>query len=369
MDQISLLQKSIELITKLVSYPSITPIDAGCIDFIADYLDKLGFAVQWLNSGNIKNLYAKKGNGQLCFAGHTDVVPTGTGWLYDPFNCTKHEQHLIGRGTADMKGSIGCFLAILEHNKHLTNISVLLTTDEEAQATHGLRTCIDFLKTQPIELFLLGEPTSLQQAGDCFKIGRRGSVTFDLVIYGKQGHIAYPHFAINPIDLAEKVFAVIEKNLENTDDPRFGACKAVRTSIDVNNQAENVIPYAARMRFGIRLNKHHTCESVKKLVEQACTQVLDKFELTAHLHGNAFVIEDESLLQKLSQLFPNAIFDAKGATSDGRFLTHIAPVIECGFLENQAHQINEQISLADIERLLSIYSIFLHELNSIKQHI
>lgn len=343
---------AIELTKKLVAFRSITPVDDGCLDFIANYLKDKGFAITWLNCGPVKNLYAQKGDGRLCFAGHVDVVPPGQGWLSDPFTCAQIDSKLIGRGVADMKGAVACWMALMDS---ANNVSMLLTSDEEGQALEGLRTTTDFLKTKNIQLFILGEPTAHKFVGDCFKIGRRGSVTTVLDIYGKQGHIAYPEYAQNPINLAEEVFWEIQNHLKQTEDPVFGPCVAERTFISTNDTAENVTPEHAQMRFGIRINTQKTCEEIVALIKTVCKEKLQNFNLKTYMHGQAFVIKDTKLLESLRAIFPQAKWDAKGATSDGRFLTYVAPVLECGFLEQQAHQVNEEISITDIEFLLHIY--------------
>lgn len=352
---------AVELSKKLLEFKTITPIDEGCLDWIANYLETLGFQITWLNQENIKNLLAvykgPKSTGlHLCFAGHTDVVPTGNNWTYPPFAPTIHNGLLYARGTADMKCTIACWIAALQKtNLEDKHISILLTSDEEAEAIHGLRTTVEFLKQQNIDLFILGEPTSIEKAGDCIKVGRRGSVTAELICYGQQGHIAYPQFASNPLDILDEVYEKIKNKLANTELYPFGACKIVRTSIDTGNKAENMIPGVATMRFGIRFNTMHTTESIKQLIEEICQANCKTYELKIWQHGNPFITSDQKILDWINQAAPLASFDAKGATSDGRFLSAVAPVIECGFLEMQAHQVDEHVSLEDIATMEEIY--------------
>lgn len=441
---------------ELLKFKTITPEDDGCLEWIAKFLSILGFEIHWLNSANIKNLFATielpvsletdKKHNHICFAGHTDVVPTGENWTYPPFSPTVHDGKLYARGTADMKCAIACWLSavakkILLQNQTQTQtqtstnpnsiqrisiprvsiqrisiprVSILLTSDEEAEAVNGLRTTIDFLKTQNIDLFVLGEPTSVEKAGDCVKIGRRGSVTVKLTVFGKQGHIAYPNFAANPIDLLDKVFYALEAKLADTEVYPFGACKIVRTSIDVGNTAENVIPGKAVMCFGIRFNTLFDVDSISTLIEEVCQETLEKYELQISRHGNAFLTDNPETLSWVRNCVKEALgskplyteheskenqynknqntanhhienhqtnkhatenvaqmldakhelmldakhelmLDAKGATSDGRFLSAVADVIECGFLENQAHQKDEYVSLSDLEIMEAIY--------------
>lgn len=354
---------ALELSKKLLAFETITPADNGCLDYIASYLEQLGFKITWLNKNNIKNLFAvyKGQNAQglhICFAGHTDVVPTGPDWTYPPFTPTVKNNFLYARGTADMKCAIACWMAALQKtNLDDKHISVLLTSDEEAEAIDGLRTTIDFLSTQNIDLFILGEPTAKEKAGDCVKIGRRGSVTAELICYGKQGHIAYPEFAANPLDTLDQIYNQIKDRLTDTEVYPFGPCKIVRTSIDTGNTAENVIPGKASMRFGIRFNTRYDTESMKELIEEICQNTCTgEYELKIWQHGNPFITKDQQILDWIKLSAPDFTFDAKGATSDGRFLSAVAPVIECGFLEMQAHQVNEKVSLEDIDKISEIYS-------------
>lgn len=359
--------RAIQISMQLLKFPTVTPADLGCMQYIADFLQNLNFHIHNLDKENIKNMFAVyKGlnhtnNKHICFAGHTDVVPTGDNWMYPPFTPTIENGFLYGRGTSDMKCTIACWLACLEfmhNNNQLSDkfTSVLLTSDEEAEAVNGLRTTVDFLNNQKIDLFMLGEPTAINHAGDCVKIGRRGSVTAVIKIYGKQGHIAYPEFAQNPIDIADAIYYSVKEYFTNSDCFPFGPCRIERTSIDVGNMAENVIPGIAVLKFGIRFNPNYTMNMIKELIEKVCQEKCGQYELQISQHGNPFVTKDANIIEWLKDILgTDVILDAKGATSDGRFLHHIAPVIECGFLEKQAHQVNEYVSLVDIEKMCNIY--------------
>lgn len=372
----TILGKTLELSKTLLSFPTVTPEDAGCLQYIADYLAKLGFEIQWHNKENIKNLYAKRyvsaDKPFICFAGHTDVVPTGDGWANPPFQPTVLKDKLYARGTSDMKCAIACFITALEEINNSgeglgnKNISILLTSDEEADAINGLRTMIDFLSKEKIDLFVLGEPTAMEYAGDCVKIGRRGSVTGVLTCYGQQGHIAYPQHFDNPITTIMKTYQALQDAIDKTDIFPFGPTRMELTNMESPNTGENVVPANATMRFGIRFNTTYTTHTLKELIMNICQQHAKEHNLQLSLHGNPFITKDPKVLDWLKETIgENVVFDAKGATSDGRFLSSIAPVIECGFLENQAHQIDENVSLEDLDRLTKIYISMINKLHQL----
>ena len=272
----------------LISFPSVTPVDAGAINYISKKLRQLGFVCKILefkdkNNPSIKNLYARLGNKQpnLCYAGHTDVVPPGNvnDWTVNPFKPKVKNNHLIGRGANDMKSSIACFIAavsnFVEKNKKINgSISFLITGDEEAQAVNGTKKVVDYLikKKETIDFCIVGEPTNPKRLGEMIKIGRRGSLSCKLEIHGSQGHVAYPHLSKNPINTLISICKKLKEKPLDKGNKHFQASNLEFTAINVDNKAHNVIPARAKTQFNIRYNNHHTSVSLKKKLLQLFVQ-------------------------------------------------------------------------------------------------
>jgi len=263
--QISELKLAKELIRK----PSITPKDAGAINVLAKNLKSLGFKCWFLNFKNVKNLYAKLGTSSpnFCYAGHTDVVPPGNvgDWSFDPFKPTIKNNKLIGRGANDMKSSIACFVAAVsrfkaKNEKFVGSISLLITGDEEGAAINGTEKVVEYLKKkkEKIDFCILGEPTNPNKLGEMIKIGRRGSITGRLTIFGIQGHVAYPDRANNPSDVMVKILKKIKEIKLDRGTKNFQASNLEITKINIDNHADNVIPGAAKSVFNIRFNNKHS---------------------------------------------------------------------------------------------------------------
>ena len=267
----------LQLSKDLISFPSVTPIDAGAINYISKKLKQLGFVCKILEFKDkknppIKNLYARFGNRQpnLCYAGHTDVVPPGNinDWTVNPFKPKIKNNHLIGRGANDMKSSIACFIAavsnFLEKNKKIDgSISFLITGDEEAQAVNGTKKVIEYIKKkkEKIDFCIVGEPTNPKKLGEMIKIGRRGSLSCELEIQGTQGHVAYPHLSENPINSLIAICKKLKEKPLDKGNRHFQPSNLEFTAINVDNQAHNVIPARAKTKFNIRYNNYHSSVS------------------------------------------------------------------------------------------------------------
>lgn len=358
------MKELIELAQNLMRVKSVTPEDGGLIKWIGSWLEKLGFKSEYFEFGRVKNLYAKLGDGPyLCFAGHVDTVPPGYTWSHDPYSSTIEDGFLYGRGAVDMKAAIACammaFKNISNENKSL---AFLLTSDEEGEAENGIKKVAPILKArnENIGLFILGEPTCDSKAGDKVKIGRRGSITAKIEFLGKQGHIAYPELADNPMPrLSNCLQELISLDFED-EDPVFGKSKLQVTAIETGNPTENLIPGIVSMMFGIRFNPKQTEESIKTKIENILNKHAKPYRAEWHFHGNPFLMHDEHIKLWLQHNIKevcdiNPIFDAKGATSDGRFLHSVAPVVEIGLHEDLAHKVDEKVGLNDLKILYEIY--------------
>ncbi|MDC0472885.1 succinyl-diaminopimelate desuccinylase [Pelagibacteraceae bacterium] len=376
----------IKLSKELIRFPSITPVDAGAIKFLSKKLKSLGFKCQILEfkdkkSASIKNLYARIGTKQpnICYAGHTDVVPPGNykDWTTNPFNPIIKNNYLIGRGANDMKSSIACFVSAVSkylkgNSKINGSISFLITGDEEGAAINGTKKVVDYLrkKKEKINFCIVGEPTNPKKLGEMIKIGRRGSLSGALEITGSQGHVAYPHLSINPID----TLLDISKKLKNTKFDRgnknFQPSNLEITSIDVNNKAHNVIPARAKSQFNIRYNNIHTASSLKKkinsIIKNICTKNKCNFKVTYESSGESFLTKPEKtiymakkIIKKITKINPK--FSTTGGTSDARFIRKISPCLEFGLVNKSMHKVDECVSVTDLRRLTKIYHQILIE--------
>ena len=370
----------------LIKFPSITPVDAGAINFIAKKLKSLGFKCKILEFKKgkgkpIKNLYARLGNKKpnLCYAGHTDVVPPGNykDWTVDPFKPKVKNGYLIGRGANDMKGSIACFISAVSHfikdNKKINgSISLLITGDEEGYATNGTKKVVEYLKKrrEKIDFCIVGEPTNPKKLGEMIKIGRRGSLTAELEIFGVQGHIAYPHLSNNPIDTIVKICLELKKKRFDKGNKNFEPSNLEFTSLFVNNKAHNVIPSSAKTRFNIRYNNLQNAYKLKKKINSIVNRLSKKnkcnYKISYLESGEAFLTKpnkDIYLAKKIIKNITNInpTFSTTGGTSDARFIKKIAPCLEFGLVNKTMHKIDECVSLSDLKKLKKIYYYFLTE--------
>ncbi len=369
----------------LVKCRSITPREGGALDYLQGELSRLGFVCKRLpfsepGTPDVDNLYARIGQDSphICFAGHTDVVPAGDehGWSHPPFAGTVDNGVLFGRGTADMKGGIACFLAAVESHLQQTggtpagSISFLVTGDEEGPAINGTVKVLQWLEEQGerIDQCLVGEPSNNEKIGDMIKIGRRGSLNGEIVIHGKQGHVAYQHLAANPIKGLNRVIAALLDEPLDEGTESFMPSNLEFTDIEVGNRAVNVIPAKAMARFNIRFNDAHTPDSLRDLVSGKVRRALDdtpfSHDLQFSLSGESFVTGPGALpdnmaaaIRKVTGLEPE--LSTSGGTSDARFIKNYCPVIEFGLLNRTIHQVDEQVPLDHLETLTQIYGSFL----------
>ena len=376
----------LHLSKELIRFPSITPIDAGAINFLSKKLKKLGFNCKILEfkdkkSKPIKNLYARIGNKRpnLCYAGHTDVVPPGNyqDWSVNPFKPTVKKNYLIGRGANDMKSSIACFVAatskFLQKNRRFNgSISFLITGDEEGHAINGTKKVVDYLskKKEKIDFCIVGEPTNPNKLGEMIKIGRRGSLSGKIEITGIQGHIAYPHLNNNPINTLVSICKKLKERKLDRGNKNFQPSNLEFTSINVDNKAHNVIPARAKAQFNIRYNNLHTSSSLKKkinlIVKKISKKNKCKFKVDYIENGDAFLTKPEKtiymakrIIKKITKVTPK--FSKTGGTSDARFIKKISPCLEFGLVNKTMHKVDECVSLGDLKKLTKIYNDFIIE--------
>ena len=370
----------LNLAKELIKFPSITPKDAGAISFLSRKLKSLGFNCKILEfkdkkSKPIKNLYARLGkkSPNLCYAGHTDVVPPGNlkDWTVNPFKPTIKKNHLIGRGANDMKSSIACFVSavnkfLIKNKKFNGSISFLITGDEEGLAINGTKKVVDYLKKrkEKIDFCIVGEPTNPNKLGEMIKIGRRGSISGAIMISGSQGHVAYPHLSNNPINTLVKICKKLNEQKLDKGNKNFQPSNLEFTSINVDNKATNVIPAVAKAQFNIRFNNFHTSNSLKKKVNSVVKNLSKKnkckFKIDFHVSGESFLTKPnktiymaKNIIKKITKITP--VFSTTGGTSDARFIRKIAPCLEFGLVNKTMHKIDECVSLKDLKNLTKIY--------------
>jgi succinyl-diaminopimelate desuccinylase len=368
------MSSTLELLKQLVERPSITPADAGCQDLIASRLAPLGFSVEKLQFGGVSNIWIRKGKEKplFVFLGHTDVVPPGPEdmWISPPFTPTVRDGYLYGRGVADMKGGIAAFTTACERflsgssNRHqLGSIALLLTSDEEGIAVDGTVRVIEELKRrgEQIDYCLVGEPSSTERLGDVLKNGRRGSISGSLQVKGKQGHVAYPHLADNPI---HKAFAALSELCATEWDKGnefFPATTFQISNMNGGTGADNVIPAFVDIVFNWRFSSDLTAEQIK----ERCLEVLHRhkldFELSWRHSGDPFLTRPGDFLDKICTSVTNVTgekpeLSTAGGTSDGRFVAPTgAQVVEVGVVNQTIHKINECVEVASLEKLSLIY--------------
>lgn len=366
---------AVELTRDLIRRPSVTPADAGAMAIVEETLSGLGFACRRMKFGEIENLYARYGTAgpNLCFAGHTDVVPVGdaAAWSQDAFGAEVVEGVLIGRGAVDMKSAIAAFAAAaaeaIAAGTVTGSISFLITGDEEGVATHGTKLVVEALAAEGeiIDHCVVGEPTSSEAFGDMVKVGRRGSINADIVVEGIQGHVAYPHRAANPTPVLIKLLAALQARKLDDGYPEFQPSNLEVTWIDVPNTATNVIPGVARARLNIRFNPNHTGQQLAEWFNIEAKSAGEGFKgaitVTPAISGEAFLTERGAF----TDLVAAAVADVTGAapelstsggTSDARFIRALCPVIEVGLVGKTMHQVDERAPVEEIRTLQRVYS-------------
>jgi len=365
----------LKLSKELIRKPSITPKDAGAINILAKNLRSLGFKCQLINFKNVKNLYAKLGTSSpnFCYAGHTDVVPPGkiSDWSVNPFKPTVKNNKLIGRGANDMKASIACFVSAVsrfkvKNRKFKGSISLLITGDEEGIAINGTKKVVEYLrkKREKINFCIVGEPTNPNKLGEMIKIGRRGSVTGRLAIIGSQGHVAYPKIANNPADTMVKILKKIKEIKLDNGTKNFQASNLEITKINIDNDADNVIPESAHAVFNIRFNNKHSSSSLKRklntIFKTMSKKAKCKFNINYQVSGEAFLTKPnkttymvQDTIKKITKIKPK--LSTTGGTSDARFIRKIAPCLEFGLVGKTMHKVDESVPLPDLKKLSNIY--------------
>ena len=368
---------ALALAQALIRRPSVTPKDAGALDVLEAVLKELGFVTHRLPFGEVDNLYARLGDAapHFCFAGHSDVVPVGDGWNADPFAAEVKDGRLYGRGAADMKSAIAAFVAAAARigkppETFKGSISLLITGDEEGLAVNGTVKVLEWLKArgEKIDHCIVGEPTSAGRAGDTLKIGRRGSINFKLLVKGVQGHVGYPQKAKNPIPaLAELVTQLATHRLDKGSE-HFDPSTLSFTSVDVGNDATNVIPAEARAAFNIRFNNKHTPESLTNWVKDRASMIAQEsgceITVTSQTSGVSFLTAPGKFTQLISDTISGItgqvpFFSTSGGTSDARFIKEACPVVELGLAGATMHKADECVPVAEIAALTDIYAALL----------
>ena len=365
---------AIQLAQDLLRCPSVTPAEGGALDLMENELCKLGFDCTRLPFGRgvarIDNLFARLGTSgpHFAFAGHTDVVPAGDleKWQHDPFSGVLRDGKLFGRGAADMKGGVAAFVAavaeFIQHTPGAGSISLIITGDEEADADFGTVKMVEWMKVNQHvpDVCVVGEPTNPNRIGDVIKNGRRGSLSCHLQIDGKQGHVAYPHLADNPITRLLAMLEPVNGTKLDGGNDYFDPSTANVTSIDTNNAAGNVIPAVVTAKFNIRFNTNHKSDDLIGWLEEHFESVGGPWHATWRTSAAPFVTPvgtltdlTQSAVETVTGQKP--VLSTSGGTSDARFITTICPVVEFGLVGKTMHQIDEHVHVADIDKLAKVY--------------
>ena len=370
---------TVDLTFDLISRNSVTPADQGCQDLMTRRLAAVGFEVEPLRFGSVDNFWATRGNGGpvLCFAGHTDVVPTGPleEWTSDPFKPAIRDGVLFGRGAADMKSALAAMVTATEefvkaHPKHKGTIAYLITSDEEGPSVDGTKRVVEHLRGrgQKIDWCVVGEPSSEKALGDTIKIGRRGSLSGRLTVHGVQGHIAYPQLAENPVHTFAPALAELTARVWDQGNEHFQPTSFQISNFNAGTGAPNVIPGELKARFNLRYGPVQTIDGLKNVVEGILKKHGVRYTLEWYVSGEPFYTPPGPLSDGVTRaveaetgLKPK--FSTGGGTSDGRFIAPLgAQVVELGVINASIHKVNESVNLADIDRLHRIYLNVLKEM-------
>jgi len=364
---------------QLISRRSVTPDDGGCMPLIAERLSAIGFNCEYLDRNGVTNLWARRGRASplLCFAGHTDVVPSGPleQWTSDPFAPTLRDGMLFGRGAADMKGSLAAFVTACEafvaaRPRHAGSIAFLLTSDEEGDATDGTVAVTDALQArgETMDYCVVGEPTAVNRLGDTIKNGRRGSLSGRLTVKGVQGHIAYPHLAKNPVHLAAPAIAELAATVWDSGNDHFPPTTWQISNIKGGTGATNVIPGSLEILFNFRFSTASTPDGLQQRLEETLRRHGLDYELKWTLGARPFLTAEGALVDAAraairDELGIDTELSTTGGTSDGRFIAQICPqVIEIGPVNATIHKIDECVEAAALPQLSGIYRRLLEHL-------
>ncbi len=363
---------TLDLTRALIERPSFTPQDLGCQQLLSDHLEPLGFETEKLNFDDVENIWLRKGDSSplLCFAGHTDVVPTGPTeeWQSDPFQAVERNGKLYGRGTADMKGSIAAFTIackrfVADYPNHKGSIAYLITSDEEGPAKNGTVKVVETLeaRNEKIDWCLVGEPSSTNQVGDIIKNGRRGSLGFYLTINGKQGHVAYPHLAENPIHLAAPFLAELTSLEWDQGNEFFPPTTFQISNLNAGTGATNVIPGTLQFICNFRFSTEITPGALQQRVEDLLKKHDLDYEIEWALSGMPFLTAEGELVDAAVAAIKTVCgidteLSTSGGTSDGRFIAPTgAQVLELGPTNATIHQIDECVGIDELDTLEKVY--------------
>lgn len=370
---------TLELSLQLLRQPSVTPVDHNCQDIMAERLKKIGFNIESMRFEDVDNLWARKGTEGpvFCFAGHTDVVPTGSldAWHSDPFAPEIRDGKLYGRGSADMKTALAAMVVaserfVAKHPDHKGSIAFLITSDEEGPSINGTVKVVETLeaRNEKMDWCLVGEPSSTHRLGDIVKNGRRGSLNAVLTVKGKQGHVAYPHLAINPIHTASKALAELCETVWDNGNEYFPATSFQVSNIQAGTGATNVVPGTMTVTFNFRYSTEVTAEQLKARVLEILDRHQLNYDIQWTLSGLPFLTPVGELVIAAKNAIRNVTgveteLSTSGGTSDGRFIAPTgAQVLELGVLNATIHQINEHVNIDDLEPLAEIYEQILEGL-------
>jgi len=370
---------TLELAAELICRPSITPEDAGCQALLCERLADLGFEIESLPFGEVTNCWARRGDTRplFCFAGHTDVVPTGPleHWTSDPFDPEIRDGRLYGRGAGDMKGSLAAMITATEgflvaHPNPAGSIAFLITSDEEGPARNGTVKVVERLESrgEKIDYCLVGEPSSDQRLGDLIKNGRRGNISGQLTVHGKQGHVAYPQRAKNPLHAFAPALVELIAEVWDQGNAFFPPTSLQIVNLDMGTGADNVIPGQLEAQFNLRFSTELDADDIKRRVETILDQGGFDYDLHWHLSGNPFLVPDGVLVAATRAAITEIMgtdtrLSTAGGTSDGRFIAPTgAQVVEFGPVNATIHQIDECIGVQELAQLARIYGRILEKL-------
>ncbi len=377
------MSETLSLAQQLIQQASITPDDAGCQEILKQRLSACGFDCEDMRFGEVDNLWATRGTASplLVFAGHTDVVPTGPEslWSHPPFSAQIEGGLLYGRGTADMKGSIAAMITAVErftaqYPEHLGQLGFLITSDEEGPAKDGTIRVIETLNNRNIQIdyCVIGEPSSTQRLGDVIKVGRRGSINATLTITGKQGHIAYPHLANNAIHLAAPIINELIQIEWDQGNENFPPTSFQISNLNAGTGASNVVPGHADITFNLRFSPEISVDEIKRKVETCCQTRQESMDFDYAIDWRLSGLPFDTQYGKLIQAVESAIeqttgekpeLSTSGGTSDGRFIAPSgAQVVEFGPINATIHQVNECVSVEDLDKLSLAYQRVLENL-------
>ena len=366
------MSQTLELTQNLMARRSVTPADEGCQDVMIGRLEALGFRVERLRYGNVDNFWARRGGDGpvFCFAGHTDVVPTGPleEWRTDPFLPSVREGVLFGRGAADMKSGLAAMITATEefvaaHPQHKGTIAYLITSDEEGPSVDGTKRVVETLssRNERIDWCIVGEPSSEQLMGDTIKVGRRGSFSGRLTVHGVQGHVAYPHLAENPVHTLAPALAELTSREWDKGTEYFQPTTFQVSNLNAGTGAPNVIPGELKARFNLRYSPVQTQEGLKEVVEGILRKHGVRFSIEWYVSGEPFYTPPGRLSEAVGAAVQDVVgsrpkLSTGGGTSDGRFIAPLgAQVVELGVVNTTIHKVNECVRIEEIDALHRMY--------------